>query len=91
MSGVIRVDEWIAELERLYRESRELCGPDDAMTVMELADKAGTHERAIRRKVQRAVFSKAWECVHVYRFGMDGRRCRVPAYRPVKTLQDSAK
>jgi hypothetical protein len=82
MAGdVIRVDEWLAELERIHHEQAD--ATEGVMTVMELADRAGISEREMRRRVQRAVFSKAWECVHVFRQGMDGRRCKVPAYRPV--------
>lgn len=74
----IRVDEWLAELNRLAVEVNK----EDGATVRELHDACGMPLAAIRSLIRKAIASGDWEHVKVLRVDMRGAAMKVPAYRP---------
>ena len=77
-----RVDVTEADLLAALREaSSPDAEPDDAYTVVELADRTGTPLRVMRERVGAMVRRGQVECVRVTRTAMDGRAAKVPAYR----------
>lgn len=77
-----RIDISEADLFAALREASAAdAGPDDAYTVMELAERTGVSVLAMRGRIGAMVRTGSVECVRVTRTAMDGRAARVPAYR----------
>jgi DNA-binding MarR family transcriptional regulator len=72
-----------AEILDAIREaaSNSASGPDDAMTIVELAEAMNVDARIVRKHVAALLKSGGMECVRVRRPSMDGRIMPVPAYR----------
>jgi len=79
---VIRRDEWLAELDRLYNESITT-GDGEAMTLTELCG-TNNHSRPWwLSRIRQAMASRQWECIRVCRTSISGNITHVPAYRPI--------
>lgn len=76
-----RVDVTEADLLAALRDAATPHDPDDARTVMELADAMGMTEKRARAQVAALIRAGRVECVRVTRTAMDGRAAKVPAYR----------
>jgi len=66
-------------------------GPEDAMTIIELAEAMNVDPRIARKHVASLLKSGAMECVRVRRSSMDGRIMPVPAYRLIAAPKKKAK
>lgn len=71
--------ELLAALRQMNPASHD--GPADAHTIHELARIMDLDERLVRRRMLAIFEAGGLEVVWVRRPGMDGRRCKVPAYR----------
>ena len=73
-----------SELLEALREALERRGedsPDDAFSVVELAEELGCHEATARKAIKRLIDGGKVEPVRVKRRAMDGRLASVVAYR----------
>jgi predicted transcriptional regulator len=79
--SVIRLDEWLAELERASASSAT--GPD-GYTAEEIAERMGIGHRAVMYHVKEWVRERRMEFVGLRKVvNVTGRISRIPVYRPV--------
>ncbi len=75
----ISTDEWLSELDRIYRDSNKI----DGITTREIALARKTTQACVRMWLRKAIEAGQWECRGYNKTqSMDGRMTKVPVYGP---------
>ena len=81
MSVKISTDEWLAELDRIFKESGDIQG----LTMREIATHLNLSVDHTQERIRKAVYSGQWKFVGYKRSpSIDGRISKIPVYAPVK-------
>lgn len=79
MTTTIRTDEWLAELDRIYRASNKVEG----ITTNDIAAARDVDPAQVRKWLRKAINAGQWECKGYVKLpSIDGRMNKTPVYGP---------